>query len=115
MIAKDEALLLLDKLCECERVRCCLSFSSFGLWLEGKLRRDGDLVSLSVPDLNFDFRLTGDVGFEYADSKDIPGGNKPDGDIVSGLAIALPLRFLLSLSGAAPPTRVKIMLFELSD
>jgi hypothetical protein len=115
VISREDAFLLLDKLCACRRVRCRVSFASFGLWIEGRLRRDGDLIFLESPGLALDLRLTGDVGFEYVEPRDALGEAFASNAVVSGLGIALPLRIPIAFTGTVAPPRDKIFLFELAD
>jgi hypothetical protein len=115
VISREDAFLLLDKLCACRRVRCRVSFASFGLWIEGKLRRDGDFVFLESPGFALDIRLTEDVGFEYVEPRDALGQALAGSAILSGLGIALPLRVPVPLVGPIPPPRDKIFLFELAE
>lgn len=104
MITRAEALLLLDKLCELERVRCGVRCSSFGLWAEGKLRREGDTVFLESSNLALSLPLTEGMAYEYGELRNA----EATGGVVGGLAIALPLRFTDSWSETMP-TRDKIV------
>jgi hypothetical protein len=101
VITREDALLLIGKLCECKRVRGRIGFPFFGLWIEGKLRRDGEWLFLELPGLTLDCRLTEDMEFEFIEAVDV-FGSRPTEDVVSGLGIAL-------------PTREKIILLEIKD
>jgi len=99
VITREEALLLADKLCKCKRVRGRIGFPFFGLWIEGKLRRDGPVVFLESSKLTLEIRFTEEAEFEYIDAIDV-FGSEPTEDVVSGLGIALPGRdkiFLLEI------------------
>jgi len=113
VISREEAVRLLDKLCDCARVRCRVGISLLGLWIERKLRREGDMVFLESPGLALDLRLTDAMGFEYAEPRNVLGRESAEG-ILSGLAIALPLR-LPVLTETLQPPRDKILFFELDD
>jgi len=111
MITREEALLLLSKLCEAPRVKCAVSTPSFRLWADGKLFRRGDHFVLGSSDFSFEFGLDGDFGFEYSEPK-----NGEEAWLMSGLGIALPLRQTITargeLSGAS---RDKIVLMEMKS
>jgi hypothetical protein len=104
VITRETALLLLDKLCESERVRCGVKCSSFGLWIEGKLRREGNVVFLESPSLALDLHLTEGMMYEFGE----PRNAGAVGGVMAGLAIALPLRFPDPLP-ETPPPRDKIV------
>lgn len=107
MISRNEALLLLDRLCERKRVRCCISTSSIlGFWFEGKLHRDGETIFLNAPNFALHLALVDDMGFEYAETQKVMGIPSVGG-MISGLGIALPLRMTLP--------RDKVFFFEVEE
>jgi hypothetical protein len=71
------------------------------------------MVFLESPGLALDLRLTDAMGFEYAEPRNVLGRESAEG-ILSGLAIALPLR-LPVLTETLQPPRDKILFFELDD
>lgn len=114
MITREDALLLLDKFCEAQHIRCNVITPSLELWAEGKLRRDRDVLFLQAPGFSLELRLIGDISFEYAEPEKITDAKPQDGT-VSGLGIALPLRQTISLAGDSFSSRDKVFLLELEN
>lgn len=102
MISRSDALLLLDKFCECRRVRCRVTIPYGGLWVEGKLRRVESIVFLESSSIVLEIRLADDAGFEYIEPREVFGRESLEG-VVSGLGMTL------------PPRRDKLFFLELED
>jgi hypothetical protein len=112
VIKFEDALLVLGGLSG-KRVLCAMRTASVEVWAKGKMSLNGNKIFLESPDLNLSFALSGDFAFEYADPKQFFGSNF-DGDAISALAIALPLRVPFPLPNEPPP-RDKIIFLEIGE